>query len=77
MKLKLLALVASPVALLASAAAHADTSAVDTVTTAAVGQITAIQGISGQFAVPLFGLAVVGVGIAIGMKYIKKGKGAA
>lgn len=71
-------LMASLVALAAPFAARADAAAdLATVSAAGVAQIGAVSGISTTYAVPLFGLTVVGVGIAIGMKYIKKGKGAA
>lgn len=75
---KLAALLASVAALVAPLVARADTAAdLATVSAAGVAQIASVSGISATYAVPLFGLTVVGVGIAIGMKYLKKGKGAA
>lgn len=75
---KLAALLAPVAALVAPLAARADSAAdLATISAAGVAQIGAVSGISTAYAVPLFGLTVVGVGIAIGMKYLKKGKGAA
>lgn len=75
---KIATLLAAASAMLAPLVAKADATAdLATVSAAGVAQIGAVSGISTTYAVPLFGLTVVGVGIAIGMKYLKKGKGAA
>lgn len=78
MKMKTAALVAPLLALGAPLAARADAAAdLATVSAAGLASMTSTSGIATGYAVPLFGLAVVGVGIAIGTKYIKKAKGAA
>jgi hypothetical protein len=74
----LVPVVAAVTSLVAPLAAHADAAAdLATVSAAGISSMGSISGIATGYAVPLFGLTVVGVGIAIAMKYIKKGKGAA
>lgn len=75
---KVAALLAPVAALVAPLAARADAAAdLVTVNTAGLASMSSISGVATGYAPALFGLCVVGVGIAIAMKYIKKGKGAA
>lgn len=74
-KTKIVALMAPVAGALASFSAYATD--LDTVTTAGVTALGGVGGIASGYAPALFTLTVLGVGIAIGMKYIKKAKGAA
>lgn len=77
-KTKLVAFMAPVVGALASFSAHADAAAdLATVTAAGTASLGGVSGIATGYAPALFALTVLGVGIAIGMKYIKKAKGAA
>lgn len=77
MKQKLLRLAALSSSLAMAAGAHAADAVMDPIVASAVSSIDGVKGIAGQFAAPLFALTIVGVGIAIAIKYIKKGKQAA
>lgn len=77
LKTKIVALMAPVAGALASFSAYADPTDLDTVTTAGVAALGGVSGIASGYAPALFTLTVLGVGIAIGMKYIKKGKNAA
>lgn len=77
MKMKVVALLAPVAGALAPLAAFADPTDLQTVSTAGVAALGGVGGIAAGYSPALFALTVLGVGIAIGMKYIKKAKGAA